>query len=31
MYEARVIVAFVEVFEDRGEDLRFFVGKGDSF
>ena len=29
--EARVVVAFVEVFEDGGEDLGDFFGKGDSF
>jgi len=31
MYESWIIVAFVEVFEDRGEDFGFFVGEGDSF
>ena len=29
--EARVVVAFVEVFEDGGEDLRDFFGQGDPF
>ena len=31
MYETRVVIAFVEVFEDGREDFRFFIGKGDSF
>ena len=31
MQEAGVIVAFVEVFEDGGEDLGAFVGKGAAF
>lgn len=29
--EARVVVAFVEVFQHRGEDLGRFVGEGDAF
>ena len=29
--EARVVVAFVEVFEHRGEDFGDFFGQGDSF
>ena len=29
--EARVVVAFVEVFEDGGEDFGDFFGQGDSF
>ena len=31
MYESRVVVAFVEVFEYRREDLWFFVREGYSF
>jgi hypothetical protein len=31
MDQPRVIIAFVEIFEDRGEDFGFFVGEGDSF
>jgi hypothetical protein len=27
IFETRIVVAFVEVFEDRGEDSRFFIGK----
>lgn len=30
MDQPRIVVAFVEVFEDGGKDLGFFVGKGDS-
>jgi hypothetical protein len=30
VYESWIIVAFVEVFEDRGEDLGLFIWKGDS-
>jgi hypothetical protein len=30
VYESWVIIAFVEIFEHRGEDLGFFVGKCDS-
>ena len=31
VHELRVVIAFVEIFEDAGEDLRFFVWEGDSF
>ena len=31
MQEAWVVIAFVEVFEDGGEDLRGFVREGDAF
>jgi hypothetical protein len=30
MDQPRIVVAFVEVFEDGGEDLGFFVWEGDS-
>ena len=31
MYEPRIVVAFIEVFKDRGEDLGFFVRQRDAF
>ena len=31
MEELGVVVTLVEVFEDRGEDLRNLFGEGDSF
>jgi hypothetical protein len=31
MKQTWVVITLVEIFEDGGEHLRFFVGKGDSF
>jgi hypothetical protein len=31
MDQPRIIIAFVEIFKDGGEDFGFFVREGDSF